>query len=131
MNSSPRTTLRRLSIATAFVLSPLAHAAEGGITSGGLLRQTPELSHAFHPSGPATAQNDATSSSEARGEGDELRFPINDFVFDGELSPEERTRVEAFIAPLRGRQMTLSALQIVRGELTECCSTTTANRSCA
>lgn len=119
MNSFPRITLRRLSIATAFVLSPLAHAAEGSITSGGLLRQTPELSHALQPSGPATAQNDSTSSSDAPGDGDELRFPINDFVFDGELSPEERTRVEAFIAPLRGRQMTLSALQTVRGELTD------------
>jgi len=121
-NSSPpsnRAGLSCLSLITLTALHPMAHAAEHTVTSGALLRQTPELSRALRPADEATPQQAETDAGAQASDEGELRFAVNDFVFDGDMSADERTRVDAYIAPLRGRQMTVGALQVVRAELTE------------
>lgn len=124
MNSSsasafPRPAISCLSLLTLAVLHSHAQAAEHGVTSGGLLRQNPGLTRTFGTSGknapPSTTNSEA---GQADDEG-ELRFPVRDFEFDGGMTPEERARVDAYIAPLRGRETTMSALQVMRAELTE------------
>ncbi|BDU17313.1 ShlB/FhaC/HecB family hemolysin secretion/activation protein [Lysobacter auxotrophicus] len=115
----PRPGLSCLSVLTLAMLHTQAHAAEHGVTSGGLLRQNPGLTRAFGTSDDSSQPSAANADVTQAGDADELRFSVRDFEFDGEMTPEERTRVDAYIAPLRGREMTLSALQVMRAELTE------------
>jgi len=117
-SARPRAGISCLSIFALAALHTHAQAAEHGVTSGGLLRQNPALTRAL---GPVEAPNaDATQVREAQqGDEAELRFTVRDFEFNGEMTPDERARVDAYIAPLRNREATLGTLQVMRAELTE------------
>jgi len=118
-SASQRASLSCLSLLTLTALHPAVHAAEHAVTSGALLRQTPELSRGLRPTDDASPQPSEADANGVAPEDGELRFAVNDFVFDGDMSADERARVDAYLARLRGRQMTVGALQTVRAELTE------------
>jgi hemolysin activation/secretion protein len=117
----PRLPRALLPLLAATTLHPAAQAGELGVTSGELLQQTPALNRApaaepgfdaRKPPPPAAASDGASAESE-------LSFTVVDFRFDGQLSADERDRIEPLLAPLRAHPTTLHQLQALRAQLTE------------
>lgn len=96
-----------------------AHAYEPTNT-GSLLRQNPELTRGVDvdsgPDRPPPAE--ASAPPEASPSDNEVMFPVNAFDFGSALSAEEQQRVDAFTAPWRGRNVTISQLHALRDALT-------------
>ncbi len=101
------------------LLATSAHAVTGSANSGALLRQNPELSPETRPrERRAERFRTGTLSPGQSSAAGELTFQVRDLQFEGELSQDERRRIDAFIAPLRGRATTLARLQTLRAEIT-------------
>ncbi len=114
----PGAGLHCLSAVALSLLHATGHAAEHGATSASLLRQTPELVRALRPAGEANPQDGPDDAAQQRDDDGDLRFEVRDFVVEGELSADERARADAYLSPMRGRRLTLGALQAMRAELT-------------
>lgn len=95
-----------------------ANAVESVTSSGSLLRQNPMLS-GHGPSSSRSSQDVSVEQAPQlpQGAADELQFTVNAFEVSGPLSDDERARIEAMTAPLRGRLFTMSQLQALRGEM--------------
>jgi hemolysin activation/secretion protein len=86
--------------------------------AGSLLRQNPELTRGLggEPSVDRVApvQPPFPEASQIG----EFSFSVNAFDFGGALSAQEQQRADEFLAPWRGRHVTLSQLRVVRDALT-------------
>ena len=98
---------------------PTAHAFELP-SADTLLRQNVDTTRGIEGDS-ATERTPAMPSSTPAGHAPaagEFAFVVNEFDFGGALSEAEQQRVDAFLAPWRGRSVTLSQLQALRDELT-------------
>ncbi|MFP3431394.1 ShlB/FhaC/HecB family hemolysin secretion/activation protein [Paraburkholderia sp. SIMBA_061] len=96
-----------------------AHAYEP-TNAGSLLRQNPELKQGVgvEPGMVPAMPGEPSNSHEAKPDSGEFTFPVYGFDFGGALSDEEQQRVDEFLAPWRGRNVTLSQLRLLRDALT-------------
>lgn len=96
-----------------------AHAYEPTNT-GSLLRQNPELTRGAGPDSglDRPTSTDPTASLPTSPDSEELAFPVTAFNFGNALSEDEQQRVDAFLAPWRGRNITISQLHALRDALT-------------
>ncbi|CAM2174947.1 Heme/hemopexin transporter protein HuxB [Paraburkholderia sacchari] len=88
--------------------------------AGTLLRQNADTTRGIEGESAverAPALQPSTPAQTPPAEG-ELTFVVNAFTFDGALSEAEQQRVDAFLAPWRGRSVTLAQLHALRDELT-------------
>jgi hemolysin activation/secretion protein len=88
--------------------------------AGSLLRQNPELTRGggAEPGIDRSAPTQSSTPPEPTPENGELSFAVHSFDFGGALSAEEEQRVDEFLAPWRGRNVTLSQLRVLRDALT-------------
>ncbi|MCG5074991.1 ShlB/FhaC/HecB family hemolysin secretion/activation protein [Paraburkholderia tagetis] len=89
-------------------------------SAGALIRQNADTSRGIEGESAlehAPALQPSAPAGTAPAEG-ELAFVVNEFTFDGALSDAEQQRVDAFLAPWRGRSVTLAQLHALRDELT-------------
>ncbi|MFC4704544.1 MULTISPECIES: ShlB/FhaC/HecB family hemolysin secretion/activation protein [Paraburkholderia] len=88
--------------------------------AGALIRQNADTTRGIEGESAverAPALQPSTPAETAPAEG-EFTFVVNAFAFDGALSAAEQQRVDAFLAPWRGRSVTLAQLHALRDELT-------------
>ncbi|WP_322062158.1 ShlB/FhaC/HecB family hemolysin secretion/activation protein [Paraburkholderia sp. J63] len=88
--------------------------------AGALLRQSADTTRGIEGESAtehAPAVQSPAPAAQAPAEG-EFSFVVNGFDFGGALSAAEQQRVDAFLAPWRGRSVTFAQLQALRDELT-------------
>lgn len=107
-----------LSASLLMLLSSHAHAAEFTANAGSLLRQNAGLAAPNGGEKPASTDDAVVTEAPSATAAGDVAFPVRDIQIDGELSERERRHVEALVAPLRGQELTMSALQVLRGTMT-------------
>ena len=103
-----------LSASLLMLLGSHAHAAEFTANAGSLLRQNAGLAVPNGGEKPASTDEAVVTETPSSTAAGDVAFPVRDIQIDGELSERERRHVEALVAPLRGQELTMSALQVLR-----------------